>query len=157
MISEQNSPKMMSRLEKAGLTGCFNDTEINSTNYKELMNWRAFENRTNGDLKMSEWKPFDTAPKDRRAILATDGSEVLSIEWINDEKGYWSIVDGCGIHYNLTHWMEAPELPVKRHECKGGSYDTVTCHQEQGELYMHVRGRAEIHHVLYCPFCGEKA
>ena len=105
---------------------------------------------------MSEWKPFDTAPKDGRTVLATHETSIYAIRWIEGADCWW-LIGGGEISKNPISWMEAPELPIEEHDCSGGSYDTVTCHQEDGELWMHVRGSAEIHYVLYCPFCGEKA
>lgn len=55
----------------------------------------------------------------------------------------------------LTHWMEAPELPVKEHGCINGGF---TCIKDpDGDFQvLNVLGNVMLY-CDYCPFCGEKA
>ncbi len=80
---------------------------------------------------MSEWRTFDTAPKDGSLFLAFDGDDgggvscgvVLAYWYFDDQpddfdddmEPHWEVsalgtgdcLDGC----NLTHWMPLPEPP----------------------------------------------
>lgn len=105
---------------------------------------------------MSEWKPFNTAPKDGTAILATGGTGLYTIEWI-PEGECWTVFGGNYTRVIFTHWMETPELPVKDHECFNGKMKYVRCYNDHGKLYLEMSDECKTYSVNYCPFCGEKA
>jgi hypothetical protein len=106
---------------------------------------------------MSEWKPFDTAPKDGTYFLACTEEDVFLIQWEKDRTG-WRCSPGHSVFVKFTHWMEAPELPVKRHSCIEGN---VKCTSRLDDnLYLMEWRCTEWHDiswVKFCPFCGEKA
>lgn len=62
---------------------------------------------------MSEWKPIETAPKDRSSILVyCDENQCQFESWFDSDVGafvfpFW----GWGGDFNPTHWMELPEPP----------------------------------------------
>lgn len=104
---------------------------------------------------MSEWKPFESAPKDGSCFLACTEEDVFLIQWEKDRNG-WRCSPGHTVFVKFTHWMEAPELPVKKHECLS---DHITCFLEEGKLYVNIRGNSNrnTYQVRFCPICGEKA
>lgn len=105
---------------------------------------------------MSEWKPFDTAPKDGTCFLATDGKEIYSVRW-KECLGEWIDLSAEVIYFVLTYWMEAPELPVKEHNCQMGD---LVCTTFCSQFYVYKKvGSIEEFKIpcAYCPFCGEKA
>ena len=105
---------------------------------------------------MSEWKPFDTAPKDGKLILAATKDDVFLIE-MDQISREWHLSPGHIIKVVFTHWMEAPELPVKDHECFNGKMKYIRCYSDHGKLYLEMRDECKTYSVNYCPFCGEKA
>jgi hypothetical protein len=68
---------------------------------------------------MSEWQPIETAPKDGKTILITNGYWVdrgwfSKSVWLAPAKEGWVTEDerDCGqIHRDITHWMPLPEPP----------------------------------------------
>ena len=79
-------------------------------------------------MKMSDWKPIDTAPKDGTKILLyedgiIEGYFEVNEKYIKDHKawggeGYWKSLwtpeHGCGCcgdDNEPTHWMPLPKGP----------------------------------------------
>lgn len=65
---------------------------------------------------MSRWYPIQDAPTDGTLLLLTDGDEVLSGYWNdNDAFGFgWIICDPSNLYIGTaepTHWMPMPEPP----------------------------------------------
>lgn len=73
---------------------------------------------------MTEWKPIETAPKDRAEILASSPYGDLSIVRWDERAGKWvGMCEGSlvvetegdwGTEYRypfVTHWMPLPEPP----------------------------------------------
>ena len=61
-----------------------------------------------------EWQPIETAPKDGKRVLVTDGFEVCdayfrSGEWWQYECGD----DWYSVSINPTNWMPLPQPPTK--------------------------------------------
>lgn len=103
---------------------------------------------------MSEWQPFETAPKDGREILAATEDYIYLIE-MDQVSREWYFSPGHATSVEFTHWMEAPELPVKEHECIIGVF---TCKSDSMEGFViHDEMNRNILYCDYCPFCGEKA
>lgn len=64
---------------------------------------------------MFSWLPIEQAEPSFSPILATDGTNVLVAEWLNDQ---WEFAhpddfdDHCdGPHIKPTHWRPIPPLP----------------------------------------------
>lgn len=66
-----------------------------------------------------EWRPIDTAPKNRRLLLADNASEVVSTgyfdRWTKGWKNESDIYEDYGAPYHNewepTHWMPLPKPP----------------------------------------------
>lgn len=61
------------------------------------------------------WQPIETAPKDGRACLVSDGRFIFCVEW-NEEFDWWSVDDNKFGPFRLrgaapTHWMPLPPPP----------------------------------------------
>ena len=65
-----------------------------------------------------EWRPIESAPKDRRAILGFADGDFTTVHWMDwsDGSGCWTLCvagsfcdDG---EWWPTHWMALPEAPV---------------------------------------------
>ncbi len=80
------------------------------------------------DLTNLRWQSIDTATKNGRNILASDGKEVKIICWTNVYKGTgdepeddWCIsdsfqsFDGGYQRFEPIHWMDLPK-PLKRNK-----------------------------------------
>ncbi len=64
-----------------------------------------------------QWKPIETAPKDR-SILVSDGGGITTVYWLHLSKypGYWHLCEtgayaDDGEYAPAFFWMELPELP----------------------------------------------
>jgi len=72
---------------------------------------------------MSEWQPIETAPKDGKDILLTDGKSVTTASWCNGEQSWeYNEREPCWVFYRCeddyysvyfnndwaTHWMPLP-------------------------------------------------
>lgn len=75
--------------------------------------------RENEELKAkldkANWQPIETAPKDGKSILVTDGFEVCDAyfrggDWWQYECGD----DWYSTSINPTHWMPLPDAPEQR-------------------------------------------
>ena len=69
---------------------------------------------TRADKAVLYWQPIETAPKDGKRVLVTDGFEVCdayfrSGEWWQYECGD----DWYSVSINPTHWMPLPQPPTK--------------------------------------------
>lgn len=64
---------------------------------------------------MSEWKPFETVPRDGTPVMITCGGAWWPAVVAWDEKmGAWMGADGrpkTEDNWPLTHWMPLPEPP----------------------------------------------
>jgi hypothetical protein len=80
---------------------------------------------------VSEWQPIETAPKEDREVLVTDGFDIWQARYIDEDTdgvcGYWTS-DYVGFEcydcwpkhrielgkakIKLTHWMPLPEPPL---------------------------------------------
>jgi hypothetical protein len=80
-----------------------------------------------GSIKMTEWQPIETAPKDGSAILIwpaqsalTGSTECMIISYVvrwHDWKEAW--IEASGEEYDTfypTHWMPLPPPPKKGDE-----------------------------------------
>lgn len=84
--------------------------------------WRAGKARRRLEMDMGEWRPIETAPKDRTRILAYQGKvpddETPQIMiWIGDRWVIaWDHSDllevGGPNGYEPTHWMPLPDPPT---------------------------------------------
>ena len=68
---------------------------------------------TRADKAVLYWQPIETAPKDGKRVLVTDGFEVCdayfrSGEWWQYECGD----DWYSVSINPTHWMPLPQPPT---------------------------------------------
>ena len=54
------------------------------------------------------WQPIETAPKDGRPIIVTDGAAVYGSAWWHGRDSVWLDCDGC----TPTHWMPLPAPPA---------------------------------------------
>ena len=66
------------------------------------------------DKSVPEWQPIETAPKDWKRVLVTDGFEVCDAyfrggEWWQYECGD----DWYSVSINPTNWMPLPQPPTK--------------------------------------------
>lgn len=62
---------------------------------------------------MSEWQPFETAPKDGTLILLGALNMVFVGRW-EESYGAWHLLDGCRECVGLffpKYWMPLPEPP----------------------------------------------
>lgn len=71
---------------------------------------------------MSEWKPIETAPKDRWILLAFPNRVVAYATWIEDSGhlgqfdersgwfGYWQGYGFMSMH-SPSHWRDLPNAP----------------------------------------------
>lgn len=59
--------------------------------------------------ELNEWKPIETAPKDRMILIWDDGYGCVAANW----NAFWlCFTDMRGGRYVLaTHWQELPEEP----------------------------------------------
>ena len=57
---------------------------------------------------MSEWYPIETAPKDGRKILVSNGVEVDTSYWDCDA---WCALYSERLPYEPTHWKHRPNPP----------------------------------------------
>ena len=67
---------------------------------------------------MADWQTIETAPRDGSQILATDGRDMIVVEYYQAKDGsaFWEIANDqtsryCSGRY-LTHWMPLPEPPA---------------------------------------------
>ena len=73
---------------------------------------------------MSEWQPIESAPKDGRPIIVTNGVDIDKAEWAQwhpDMDGGWRThlshdSDYDNFMENVNHWMPLPDLPVSESE-----------------------------------------
>ena len=56
---------------------------------------------------MSEWKPIETAPKNKDPVIVAFKNREVGVARFNGE---WLSLGGYRIE-NLTHWMPLPEPP----------------------------------------------
>jgi hypothetical protein len=68
-------------------------------------------------VKMSEWQPIETAPKDGTRILAWfsgEEPEPIVVKWrVGFDRFPWVESDESGAYgaHVVTHWMPLPESP----------------------------------------------
>lgn len=65
---------------------------------------------------MSEWQPIETAPKDGRGVLVSNGQAVGEATFFAEYDGWWWAgscpTDYCDFQVdNPTHWMPIPDPP----------------------------------------------
>jgi len=59
-----------------------------------------------------QWQPIETAPKDLKKAICTDGKDVEQCRY-HEEHGWWYRCDIGSVHYmKPTHWQPLPELPT---------------------------------------------
>ncbi len=57
------------------------------------------------------WQPVETAPKDGRRFLVSDGAAVATVWW-SAEADEWIGYDTEGAFGAVTHWMPLPPPPA---------------------------------------------
>ncbi len=68
---------------------------------------------------MTKWQPIETAPRDGTQILASDGRDMVVVEFYQAKDGsaFWEIAHNENSRFfsgrYLTHWMHLPEPPGK--------------------------------------------
>ena len=67
------------------------------------------------------WQPIESAPKDRRIMVADGKDGMAFVEWVSWAGGkyaYWGLVETGGyaddsrLDWDPTHWAERPEGPT---------------------------------------------
>jgi hypothetical protein len=109
---------------------------------------------------MSEWKPMQSAPKDRAiiALLGGDQLDVAKVTWYDeDEDGSSGWYDDYGGDYKPLGWIDIPEMPVEKHKCMGNGLECIS--EDDSGLFLHVydgfSGKlATNRKVMFCPLCG---
>ena len=71
---------------------------------------------------MNDWRPIETAPKDRRILALVDGRVVI-VKWDDDRyslkpRPYWwqeTLIRSRAAQRNCppTHWLPLPEAPER--------------------------------------------
>jgi hypothetical protein len=65
-------------------------------------------------VKMTNWQPIETAPKDGTWLLLWCGWEIVG-HWVEDGKrvkhGWSDDPNGIDPIFMVTHWMPLPEPP----------------------------------------------
>jgi len=64
----------------------------------------------------SEWNPIESAPKDGKLVILSDGESVKEGKWWDDYGGMWST------DFEPTHWQHKPSPPDPP---KGGEGDAT--------------------------------
>lgn len=59
---------------------------------------------------MTDWQPFDTAPKEIEILAAFGGERVTIVEFHTTK---WRYQDGTEAHEGITHWTWLPDPPQK--------------------------------------------
>jgi hypothetical protein len=120
--------KRLKSLEDSRLIGCLDDTGVTSQNYKQILS-----NFLNRERQMTEWQPFETAPKDGTKILAF-WSEYWEhpLHWepeimkFDVDKGWWVTWDvdweDVGSVVRPAFWIPLPEPPQPVREEYGGGH-----------------------------------
>jgi hypothetical protein len=59
-----------------------------------------------------EWRPIETAPKDREVLVFDEGAIIVSL-WVEDEQAWW---DNGPMRPPPTHWRPLPAPPAPTEE-----------------------------------------
>ncbi|MDC7243682.1 MAG: DUF551 domain-containing protein [Sphaerochaetaceae bacterium] len=64
---------------------------------------------------MTEWKTIDTAPKEEKDILVTDGENISIGSYVAYKDAFYPSHHDKSNNswWNITHWMPLPEPPAK--------------------------------------------
>lgn len=86
---------------------------------KRMADLAALQSPTDGEGDRLEWRPIESAPKDREVLIyAEKTGEQFVAFWgtaIEDGDQQWTFARGDGISFivrNPTHWMPLPEAPA---------------------------------------------
>lgn len=71
---------------------------------------------------MTDWKPIETAPKDKAILVCCDSGAVFAVRWGPLADDEWVILGGSDMDYRdqqgrlmrkrvPTHWMPLPDPP----------------------------------------------
>lgn len=111
---------------------------------------------------MSDWKPIETAPKDKTSILlyvksqTTDYKFIIEARYFKGEDPPWLSFYASHPESHILGWMPLPKPPKKKHYCEHPDRKEWNCKTYPGNKFQMSMGSYWIT-VSYCPFCGEPA
>lgn len=113
---------------------------------------------------MSDWKPIQTAPKDRTPVLiygkdCIDSPFTITICWFTESKTW--LTDYDNDLYEATHWMPLPPAPKKEHYCTQFHWvckevKNTKVKSSKKFVIFHESDLTDYLCCDQCPFCGEK-
>ena len=106
---------------------------------------------------MTEWKPIETAPKDREILVLLSNNNFAVVNWCETSEKWW-VANNCFLSDEaIKSWRVLPNIPQRKHRCISNHNKDWYCETEKEGNILRLTVGSFWLRCDFCPFCGEKA